>query len=125
MKVVAYCRLSSDEEAAGSVASIDEQKAAIDEFCADRDMQVVDTLVDHTGIVFGEARPEFDKLVSGGAAEGVEAVVVASTDRIAGNVKQFLFIKQQLTAKGLKVLCAEENSGETGAGKFAPVLGRS
>ena len=50
---------------------------------------------------------------------------MASTDRLASNVKTYLMYRMQMSQKGYEVVCIEKNSGETGAGKFAPMLGRA
>lgn len=124
MKAVAYCRISNAEEREGS-HSIDGQRADIDRFCSAGGIELAEVFTDHAGIGFSEERPELDRIKAGEIPEGTEAVIVASTDRIAGNMKQFLFLKQQLMSKGMEIKCVEENSGESGAGKFAPMLGRA
>ncbi len=124
MKAVAYCRISPDEEASADAYTAEQQQKDIEEYCQDKGIELADVRTDHAGIGFSESRPELDRLKEGDVPEGTEAIICASTDRIAGNVKQFLFLKQQLTSHGLAILCIEENSGETGAGKFAPQLGR-
>ena len=114
MKAVAYCRIAPEEEASLNAYAIEVQKSDIEAYSND-----------HAGTGIKEPRPELDRILGGMLEEGVQAVLVASTDRLASNVKTYLMYRMQMSQKGYEVVCIEKNSGETGAGKFAPMLGRA
>ena len=124
MKAIAYCRVSTEERESGT-HSLEEQESQIRQYCAEQGIEVADCLAEEAGIGLRDKHPALDQLIDGEVPEGIEALVVSSTDRIAGNVKRYLFVKQELSEAGLTLLCAEDNSGEDGAGKFAPMLGRA
>lgn len=124
MKAVAYIRVSNAEEAEDPDA-VERQRTAIEEYCSANDMELADVFIDHAGIGFSDKRPELERILNGEVPEGTKAVVVSSTDRVAANVKAFLFLHQKLMSRAIDLKCAEDNSGETGAGKFAPMLGRA
>ena len=125
MKAVAYCRIAPEEEASLNAYAIEVQKSDIEAYSKDHDIEIVEYLVDHAGTGIKEPRPELDRILGGMLEEGVQAVLVASTDRLASNVKTYLLYRMQMSQKGYEVVCIEKNSGETGAGKFAPMLGRA
>ena len=90
MKAVAYCRIAPEEEASLNAYAIEVQKSDIEAYSKDHDIEIVEYLVDHAGTGIKEPRPELDRILGGMLEEGVQAVLVASTDRLASNVKTYL-----------------------------------
>lgn len=119
--VVAYCRVSTDAQAAEDKFGIEAQKRQIMEHCAKNDMQISDWYIDEGESGVKESRPELDRLLYGEVKNPpVEGVVIAKNDRIAREIKLYFYYKQLLYQKGIQLISVSEDFGEMGA--FSGIL---
>ncbi|RDB59301.1 hypothetical protein C1878_15480 [Gordonibacter sp. 28C] len=109
MKAVAYCRISPEEKAEGTNL-IEDQKAIIDKYCAENNVELAGYYIDESGAGLRDKRPELDRLLNGDVPEHTEAVLVSSTGTIALNHKRYLFLSLELEKQNLKIVCVDPNA---------------
>ena len=121
--VVAYVRVSTDNQAKEDKFGIDEQKEIIMDYCSKNNMQISEWYIDNiSGAV--EVRPQFDEILYGTTKESavtnppVESVVVAKSDRIARDIKLYFYYMMLLEKKNISLISATEEvvNDDTGLG---------
>lgn len=113
-QAVAYCRVSTLEQANEDKFGIEFQKKIINDYCAKSDIEITDWFVD-TISGAKDNRPEFNRLLSGAVKNPpIEMVVVAKTDRIARDINLFYAYKLELIKRDIKLVSATEsiNTGD-------------
>ena len=120
MKVVGYLRVSTDGQVGEDKFGLATQRETIESFCAKKGHEVVAWYVDEGVSGAKEDRPQFSRIVQGDIPEGVEAVVVAKSDRVARDIYIYFAFKNELRKKGLQILSVAEDFGELGA--YAVIL---
>lgn len=119
MKVVGYTRVSTDGQAGEDRFGLAVQRQKIEDYCSSNDMEIVGWYVDE-GESGAKERPGFDEICYGELPEGVEAVVVAKSDRVARDINIYFYYKMLLTKKNVKLVSVAEDFGVYGV--FAPIL---
>ena len=121
--VVAYVRVSTDNQAKEDKFGIDEQKEIIMDYCSKNNMQISEWYIDNiSGAV--EVRPQFDEILYGTTKESevtnppIESVVVAKSDRIARDIKLYFYYMMLLEKKNISLISATEEvvNDDTGLG---------
>lgn len=119
--VVAYCRVSTSNQAGEDKFGIDSQKEIIKGYCQGHDMVITDWYID---LGFSGAdldRPAIQELLTGEVKNPpVEAVVVAKSDRIARDVKAYYYCTYKFESFGMKIISASEDvvNDDTGIGEI-------
>lgn len=119
MKVIGYTRVSTDAQAGEDRFGLAVQRQKIEDYCSLNDMEIVKWYVDE-GESGAKERPGFDEICYGELPEGVEAVVVAKSDRVARDINIYFYYKMLLTKKNVKLVSVAEDFGMYGV--FAPIL---
>lgn len=115
--VVAYCRVSTNNQAGDYRFGIDVQKEWIMDYCAKNDMQISDWYIDEGESGVKENRPELDRLLYGEIQNPpVECVIVAKSDRIAREIKLYFYYMMLLQKKGIELISATEPVVDDGSG---------
>ena len=125
MNVVAYVRVSTDNQAGEDKFGIDSQKEIITKYCTDHDMSVSDWYIDRGESGVKESRPALDSLLYGDVRNPpVEAVVVAKSDRIARDIKLYYYFMMLCEKRGMKLISATEEvvNDDTGLGNVYKAL---
>src|SRR5712692_6170609 len=109
LRAAAYIRVSSEEQVDGH--SLDAQKRAIEQACAERDWTIVEWYADegisaHTDDI--AKRPAFHKLVQDAQRHRFDAVVVHKLDRFARSVVVALGTFKLLNNLGITFLSLSE-----------------
>lgn len=118
--VIAYIRVSTDNQAKEDKFGLEAQKEQISAYAADHDMIIV-RWVEDKGESGAKERPGFDEIVYGEVTNPpYEAVVVAKSDRVARDVNVYYYYKMLLLKKEIKLVSIAEDFGSMGA--FAPML---
>lgn len=123
--VVAYIRVSTDNQAGEDKFGIDSQKEIVMKYCSEHDMQISDWYVDKGESGVKENRPALDELLYGDIRNPpVEAVVVAKSDRIARDIKLYYYFMMLFEKKGMKLISATEEvvNDDTGLGNVYKAL---
>ena len=113
-QAVAYCRVSTLEQANEDKFGIESQKKIINDYCSKNSIEITDWFVD-TISGAKDNRPEFNRLLSGAIKNPpIEMVVVAKTDRIARDINLFYAYKLELIKRDIKLVSATEsiNTGD-------------
>lgn len=120
MNVVAYIRVSTDEQASEDKFGFDAQREAIRKYCEKEGHTILRWYQDEISGT-SKRRPGFDEIVYGGAQNPpIEAVVVARMDRIARDVNVFFSYKLRLLEKDIKLVTVDQDFGNLGV--LAPML---
>lgn len=118
--VIAYIRVSTDNQAKENKFGLEAQKEQISAYAADHDMKVV-RWVEDKGESGAKERPGLDEIVFGEATNPpYDAVLVAKSDRIAREINLYFFYKYKLLKKEIKLISISEDFGS--AGSLAPIM---
>lgn len=120
MKVIGYLRVSTTGQIGEDKFGIESQRADIEEYCKENGHEILAWYEDKGISGAKEERPQFGRILQGDYPEGVEAVVVAKSDRIARDVYIYFAYKNELRKSGLQVISVAEDFGDQGA--FTVVL---
>ena len=115
MRVVGYLRVSTEGQIGEDKFGLESQREAIEVFCGKKGHEIVAWYTDEGISGAKEDRPEFNRILQGDIPEGVEAVVVAKSDRVARDVYIYFAFKNELRKKGLQIISVAEDFGELGA----------
>lgn len=120
MNVIAYIRVSTDNQCGDDKFGLAVQTENIKEYCAKNDM-VITKWVSDEGESGAKERPGFDEIVYGEITNPpFEAVVVAKTDRVARDINVYYYYKMLLLKKDIKLISIAEDFGQFGV--FADML---
>ena len=120
MNVIAYIRVSTDNQCGEDRFGLDVQRSAINEYCAKNDMTVIKWVADE-GESGAKERPGFDEIVYGDVTNPpFEAVVVAKSDRVARDINIYYYYKMMLRKKDIQLISVTEDFGQFGV--FANML---
>lgn len=115
MNVVAYLRVSTEDQSNGDKFGLDVQREQIINYCSENDLTIIKWYEDHISGV-KEERPAFNEILFGNIHNPpVEAVVVASNDRIARDIEVYYYYKMLLRKKDIKLISVKEDFGKFGA----------
>ena len=115
MRVVGYLRVSTDGQLGEDKFGLEAQRATIEEFCGKKGYEIAGWYEDRGISGAKEDRPQFSRILQGDIPEGVGAVVVAKSDRVARDVYIYFAFKNELRKKGLQIISVAEDFGELGA----------
>ena len=117
---VIYVRVSTDEQVEGH--SLDTQVESCRRHCASLGLDVLAVYRDEGFSAKTADRPQFTEMVQfclkNAKSMDIAAVVVHHSSRFARNTLDHMEIRQVLSKKGIRLLSASENFGETAAGKM-------
>lgn len=123
--VVAYIRVSTDNQAGEDKFGIDSQKEIVSKYCDAHDLTITDWYIDKGESGVKENRPQLDALLYGEIRNPpVEAVVVAKSDRVARDIKLYYYFMMLFEKKGMKLISATEEvvNDDTGLGNVYKAL---
>lgn len=106
MRVVAYCRYSSENQRDGY--SIEAQKRAIDEYCAKEDHIIIDYYIDEARTGTNDSRDAFQDMINDSAGKHFKAVVVHKLDRFSRERYDSAIYKKKLKDNGVRVISVTE-----------------
>lgn len=112
MKVIGYLRVSTEGQCKDDKFGLDAQESQIREYCGRNDMEIVRWVRDE-GESGAKERPGFDEIVYG-ECEGVNAIVVAKSDRVARDINIYYYYKMLLRKKDVKLISIAEDFGQFG-----------
>lgn len=110
MKVVAYCRYSTNHQRA---ESIEAQIRAIKEFCNKEGYNLIDVYKDKGLSGTKDDRPEFLKMIKDSEKDIFNGVIVHKLDRFARNRYDSAFYKKKLKDNNVKLISVTENFDDT------------
>ena len=120
MNVVAYIRVSTDNQCGEDKFGLEVQRKQIEEYCRARGMTIIREFRDE-GESGAKERPGFDEIVYGEVTNPpYEAVVVAKSDRVARDINIYFYYKMLLRKKDIKLISIAEDFGQFGV--FANML---
>lgn len=120
MDVIAYTRVSTDNQCGDDRFGLAAQKMQIMEYCAKNGMNIVKWYSDE-GESGAKYRPGFDEIVYGDVSNPpYEAVVVAKSDRVARDINVYFYYKASLLRKDIKLISVAEDFGQFGV--FSDIL---
>ena len=120
MNVVAYIRVSTDNQCGEDKFGLEVQRKQIEEYCGARGMTIIREFRDE-GESGAKERPGFDEIVYGEVTNPpYEAVVVAKSDRVARDINIYFYYKMLLRKKDIKLISIAEDFGQFGV--FANML---
>ena len=118
--VVAYIRVSTDNQCGDDKFGLDVQRETIQEYCDKNGYNIVTWFTDE-GESGAKERPGFDEIVYGDVTNPpYEAVIVAKSDRVARDINIYYYYKMLLTKKDIKLISIAEDFGQFGV--FANML---
>ena len=106
MKVVSYCRYSSDNQ---REESIEAQQRAIKKYCEDKGYMLTGHYIDLALSATNDNRPEFQRMIHDSRSGLFDAVVVHKLDRFARNRYDSAIYGRKLQQNGVKVISVLEN----------------
>lgn len=115
MKVVGYLRVSTQGQVGEDRFGLEAQREQIENYCKSKGHEIVSWYTDAGISGAKEDRPEFNRILRGEIPEGVEAVIVAKSDRVARDVYIYFAFKNELRKKGIQIISVAEDFGELGA----------
>lgn len=120
-KVIGYLRVSTDGQSSDGYG-LEAQREAVIEYCSGKGMYVVDWYIEDGVSGAKEERPQMGRILSddGLIERGVQAVVVAKSDRVARDINIYYYYKHSLMKRGIELISVSEDFGAMGA--FAPML---
>lgn len=120
--VIAYIRVSTDEQMADDCYGMEAQKRDIIDYCSKHDCTIVKWVADE-GESGAKYRPGFDSIIFGADTTNppFQAVVVAKSDRVARDVEIYFYYSGALNRKGIELISVCEDFGKNGD-IFAKVL---
>ena len=120
MNVIAYMRVSTDNQAGEDKFGLEVQERQIREWCEERGHRIIKEVRDE-GESGAKERPGFDEIVYGEVSNPpVEAVIVAKSDRVARDINIYFYYKMMLRKKDIKLISIAEDFGQFGV--FANML---
>lgn len=118
--VIAYIRVSTDNQCKEEKFGLDVQREQIRKYCAENDLEIVRWVSDE-GESGAKERPGFDEIVYGDVTNPpYEAVVVAKNDRVARDIKVYFYYKMLLYKKDIELISISEDFGQLGV--FSDIL---
>lgn len=115
MKVVGYLRVSTKGQTGEDKFGLEAQREQIEVYCKAKGHEIVSWYEDAGVSGAKEEREEWGKIVRGEVPSGVEAVIVAKSDRVARDVYIYFAFKNELRKKGMQIISVAEDFGELGA----------
>lgn len=106
MKVVAYCRYSSDNQ---RDESIDAQVRFLNEFANKNGYEIIKVYVDEAKSATTDLRPAFLEMMRAAEKGNFKAVLVHKLDRFARDRYDSAFYKRHLKKNGVRLISALEN----------------
>ena len=107
--IIAYIRVSTDNQAKDDKFGLDVQRNMIEKYAAEHDMNIMEWVEDK-GKSGAKERPGFDDIVYGEVNNPpCEAVVVAKSDRVARKIELYYFYKMMLQKKDIKLISVSED----------------
>ena len=120
MKVVAYLRVSTKGQTEEDKFGLASQRASIEEYCEAHGHEIIGWYQDAGVSGAKEDRPAFGEILGLSHEDGIDAVIVAKSDRIARDVYIYFAYKNELRKKGIDVISVAEDFGDQGV--FTVVL---
>lgn len=120
MKVVGYLRVSTKGQIGTDKYGIRTQMSSIREFCKAKGCEIARWYIDKGISGAKEEREQFGRILRGDIPEGVEAVIVAKSDRVARDVYIYFAYKNELRKQGIQIISVAEDFGDQGV--FTVVL---
>ena len=111
---VAYLRVSTEEQTKDDRYGLDSQRAQIEKYCTDNDIEIRDEDWYVEAGVSGKVRnrPEFNRILSTEVQNPpIECVVVAKADRISRDVTTYYVYKDLLARKNIEIVSVKEDWG--------------
>lgn len=105
-KAVAYCRFSSDNQ---REESITDQYRAIEKYCEDNDIKLIDLYKDEALSARTSDRPSFLQMIDDSNEKLFDFVIVHKLDRFSRSRYDSAFYKKKLKQNGVKVISVLEN----------------
>lgn len=115
MKVVGYLRVSTSGQLGTDKFGLKSQMASIREFCRAKGYEIERWYIDKGISGAKEDRPAWGEIVRGEVPDGVEAVIVAKSDRVARDVYIYFAFKNELRKRDIQIISVAEDFGELGA----------
>ena len=106
MKVVAYCRYSSEGQREGY--SIEAQRKAIEDYCEREGHTVVEYYVDEAKSGTNDDRFEFQSMIAAAPSKRFQAVIVHKLDRFARDRYDSAIYKKKLKDSGVRLISVLE-----------------
>lgn len=106
MRVVAYCRFSSENQRDGY--SIEAQRKAIADYCDREGHTIIDYYVDEAKSGTNDDREDFQSMIAAAASKKFQAVVVHKLDRFARDRYDSAIYKKKLKDHGVRLLSVLE-----------------
>ena len=121
MLAYGYCRYSSDLQ---TEASIEQQKAEIEEYANRNDIKIIDYYVDEAKSGKKSTRENFQNMIDDACKKKkVQAVLVWKTDRFARNTMDNLYFRSKLYNNGVQLISITQPiSDDTPEGKLMNTL---
>ncbi|MDO5549299.1 MAG: recombinase family protein [Eubacteriales bacterium] len=111
--VVAYIRVSTDQQCREDKFGLDDQKKIIIDYCSENDMKIVRWIADEGESGAKDNRPGFDRILYGDITNPpYEAVVVAKTDRVSRDIEMYFHYSYLLRVKKVELISVTEDFGE-------------
>lgn len=112
--VIAYIRVSTDNQCKEDKFGLEVQRQQITEYCEKNDMNIVRWFADE-GESGAKCRPGFDEIVYGEITNPpYEAVIVAKSDRVARDIEVYYYYKMLLRRKDITLISIAEDFGKFG-----------
>lgn len=115
MKVVGYLRVSTEGQAKEDRFGLESQREQIESYCKSKGHEILEWYTDAGVSGAKEERESWGKILRGEVPNGVEAVIVAKSDRVARDVYIYFAFKNELRKKGIQIISVAEDFGELGA----------
>ena len=120
--VVAYCRVSTENQTGEDKYGIDAQREDIEAYCAENDLNIVKWYIEEavSGAKDEDERPELKKILNGEITNPpIKAVVIAKNDRLSREIEKYYGFKYLLRRNNIDVISVQEDFGMLGM--YAPV----
>lgn len=119
--VIAYVRVSTDQQCGDDRFGLDAQREMISVYCRKNSMNVVQWVTDEGESGAKDNRPGFDRILYGDITNPpYEAVVVAKTDRVSRDIEMYFHYSYVLRLKNIELISVQEDFGENKI--FASIL---
>lgn len=110
LRAVLYARFSSDNQRS---ESIDAQIRAMEKYCIDNRMYIVDKYVDEAKTATSDKRPAFQRMIEDSKKHLFDVVLVHKLDRFSRNRYDSAMYKRTLKMNGVTVFSVLENLDDT------------
>ena len=111
MKVVAYCRYSSENQRDGY--SIEAQMRAINDFCKKEGHELINTYIDEARSGTSDNREAFQQMIEDSSKKVFGAIVVHKLDRFARDRYDSAIYKKKLKDNGVRLISVLKRQGRT------------